>query len=244
MIAIMNILPHTNLRSAFALIEVLVVTVCIGVLVALLFPALQKGRSAARDARCLANLRQLATASLSFASDNGGKVPDRARTPDWVSWQIQLSPYLNLSLSQIRTRIACPAAVPQPQPPPKGDDSTYGISVYMANHPDIQRSLFILATPVLLFVDKPTSNTDNWGPWNDRRLADTLSLRQAMFRHGNGTCTQGVFTDGHAETMKPSRAGIFAPLDEGNVWVPRGISYRFSGYFITPSPTIPTDDIR
>jgi prepilin-type processing-associated H-X9-DG protein/prepilin-type N-terminal cleavage/methylation domain-containing protein len=91
-------LPSINsLRRAggFTLVEMLTTVAIVGVLAALMMPAIGKMRSKAQSVECMGNLRQIGVAMMAFAGDNGGKTPTATIAPyaQEQTWAYQLWPY-------------------------------------------------------------------------------------------------------------------------------------------------------
>lgn len=89
-------LGSSRKRSAFTLVELLVVIAIIGVLIALLLPAIQSAREAARRSSCQNNLKQLVLAFHNFESANTHLPFSKRVESDGAarSWAPDLLPFL------------------------------------------------------------------------------------------------------------------------------------------------------
>jgi prepilin-type processing-associated H-X9-DG protein/prepilin-type N-terminal cleavage/methylation domain-containing protein len=81
-------------HSALTLVELLVVITIIGVLIALLLPAVLHVRAAARRTTCNNHLRQLGLAIAQFTNSHDGHFPRTSHAGSDQSWVVTLSPYL------------------------------------------------------------------------------------------------------------------------------------------------------
>lgn len=114
-------------RKGFTLVELLVVIAIIGVLMAMLLPAVQAARESGRRVTCANRLRQHALATSQYVERNGFypgafKILDGGRGlyPVYATWSVQLLPDLEqqdlydryLDVTQPKTPLAvfrCPS---------------------------------------------------------------------------------------------------------------------------------------
>ena len=94
-----------NKRTAFTLVELLVVVAIIGILVAIFLPAINAARTSARSVNCKNKVRQLSLAAINYESAFGffpparfqprpGDLKRRQCGESGVSWVVHILPYL------------------------------------------------------------------------------------------------------------------------------------------------------
>lgn len=148
-------------RAGFTLVELLVVIAIIGILVALLLPAVQAAREAARRSECQNNLKQIGIASHTYHDQqqvlarNGRNTNDKR---DWC-WGFHLLPGIEQGnlfslIMNYPTPLAYTGGVPT------GPATTTGIKMYLC--PSRKRNQYSTSAP-----NGPNFN----GPFTDYKIA-------------------------------------------------------------------------
>jgi len=138
-----------RMKRAFTLVELLVVIAIIGVLVALLLPAIQAARGAARSASCRSNLHQIGMAVLQYYEATKGKfflhhpfqadVASQFGSADSfaeVYWEDKLGPYIESNSTEAMAKegkvddqiYRCPNDLSEIRPFIDSDGKTNGLA--------------------------------------------------------------------------------------------------------------------
>ena len=200
--------PHC--RTGFTLVELLVVIAIIGILIALLLPAVQAAREAARRSQCSNNLKQIGIGLHSFATANRrfppGVMSKSRFSYDYKNGGYEWPCYLHFMLPYVEQE-AFYEALDGPRfdlPNPWDDPTTWPL--------DVKNGLPMLLCP----SDGLGGIMVDWGPGlgvpksnylgmfsglNDGQgfTADN-PLQRGLFRYNQGTSLSDI-TDGTSHTM-------------------------------------------
>jgi prepilin-type N-terminal cleavage/methylation domain-containing protein/prepilin-type processing-associated H-X9-DG protein len=174
-------------RSAFTLIELLVVIAIIAVLVALLLPAVQQAREAARRSQCKNNLHQLGLAFHNYHEalntfPYSYMIDANPKNFNVNNWAIQILPYLDQSPLYNLFNSSVPAF---------SNASAVGFNQAIAN-----QNLVVVNTtlPVFNCPSVPSGSLTNPGVLPANALAGGLPPTNLLYTTAKGdySCTTGV----------------------------------------------------
>jgi len=128
-------------KKGFTLIELLVVIGIIGVLAAIILPAMHASREKARAATCMNNLKQIGLALQQYSNEFDGLLPhEDDKDPPNSCWFFLIDPYLEsrgLEDSEVNEVKLCPGIRKEKEVRPEGYrmNSQLEISEEPRNHP-------------------------------------------------------------------------------------------------------------
>ena len=211
-----------NQNSAFTLVELLLVIAIIGILAALLLPALTQSRQKAQQIQCIGNLHQLGLGIQNFVADNHAYPSGIAGTnSDHPGpWYIQLQSG-GFDISKPRTNFVsesvwrCPSARLNTDPHSRGIPVSYGYNVYgslaIGNPTNALGLLGHFVSFSALF--KPIKESEVVAPTDMMAIGDSFvggvffTRQDLNYLDRNGAASsrhQGkanvVFCDGHVES--------------------------------------------
>ncbi|MCM8530603.1 MAG: hypothetical protein NE330_05520 [Lentisphaeraceae bacterium] len=187
----------------FTLTELLIVIGIVGILITLLLPSLQKGRTKARQAVCLSNQHQVATAIFSYLVDDGRYAPQNfAYGNQWIK---RLVPsYFNIN-DRSKSVLQCPDGVLLDDT--KLNASTVAMNIFLSGKQREDGSVIttsynaIGADPVetclLMESYRDWPGAHPWIMTTSKIEIDGNGFKIA--RHLNRANT--IFLDGHAESL-------------------------------------------
>lgn len=166
-------------KNAFTLIELLVVIAIMGILIAILMPAISKALESSRRSTCANNLKGIGTGFLVYASDNQGDLPpgDDLTSIAQAAYNSGVVSNLNIWVCPSDKNVSVAENIDDFD---SGPNCSY---MYVSGYTNLVRVQSLASTPLLMDEVDGTS------------LADTDN-------HGKSMIMNVVFFDGHVTAYK------------------------------------------
>jgi prepilin-type N-terminal cleavage/methylation domain-containing protein/prepilin-type processing-associated H-X9-DG protein len=239
-----NASPRSSFQ-AFTLVELLVVIAIISLLISMLMPSVHHAMGGAKSIQCLAQLREIGQAGLTYSFDHEGYMPTTSssqwhvqpRPPDTGSWVDWMAHLLQAGALDDRNIFVCPSDRHVRADDVLGVETrySYGINETVA-HPS-----FTVYVPIEdidakrsrvmpLFGDCTVAVCTGWPPSGHPPFTFRARLANAggpldyhprweeqTLRHPDGSNV--FFADGHADTVSWDRA-IYGHNDGSFLYTP------------------------
>ncbi len=195
-------------RSAFTLLELLVVVAIIAILAAIALPVASRFLESGKEATTASRLRQVHTLQMAYAADNNGRMTAFYTSAAPVTWQEKLLPYLSIinkagAKEDPRLVLNSPYQKIQGGKPVWQEGRSFGLNNFMAsdkwsfNVARVERP-----SSIIMAGDMEQGNSDYMHTSDGKNhQGNTQAWGLPAYRHKGQTKAMMVFMDGHTELL-------------------------------------------
>lgn len=200
-------------RTGFTLIEMLVVIAIFALLASLILPVTNRALGSARRVACASNIRQIATASLMYSSENQGRLIASPFVDPSVYWFRQIYPYLGNDDATETTQIfQCVEDKDAREAYASGGSEWDSISYLLLKENLSWTFLAQIRSPSISpqFIDAEITATGNYR--SDTRFKNVVKGSQPDWRHDKGMNV--AYWDGRVAFVEnPTYSSVFPSVE-------------------------------